>query len=341
MTRLGVTLAITGLVALAPPPAAAGAAGGPVTGVWSQPVDGVRVRLIANRATFLEGGDTGREVEARPEFTVDIWNESQKAKKLRVMPWAAFELTWEIVGADGTRWRPTFFPPGPPPPGDRSAKLVLKPGEQRRWLSLHGISGFNRMDEPPPDGRWFQVLPAGRYAVRLAGVAVGGLKPPLSPGPVEIVVRPADEPAGGLKLALAAERAATTLRAAAGTVDPVRLTVSAVNVGGKPLRIAPRDLLRRFVDYDLQGSFSSTAARRGAAPPATAADYRVLRPGERVTLTVDQVFPGALGSRQISVSGRGWYQLRAICDRSAKEPCPAADCWSGRISSNIVWLRVK
>ena len=257
------------LAAPASPPAAGGAAGGPVTGVWSQPVDGVRVRLIANRATFVEGGDTGREVEARPEFAVDIWNESQTAKKLRVMPWAAFELTWEIVGADGTRWRPTFFPPGPPPPGDRSVKLVLKPGEQRRWLGLHGISGFNRVDEPPPDGRWFQVLPAGRYAVRLAGVSVAGLKPPLSPGPVEIVVRPADEPAGGLKLALAAERAATTFRAAAGTVDPVRLTVIAVNVGTKPLRIAPRDLLRRFVDLR-RGFFTRGADRLINRPRARA-----------------------------------------------------------------------
>jgi hypothetical protein len=337
MPRLRLTLAITALVALAPLPAAAADA----VGAWAPAVDGVSVRLVAERATFVEGGDTGRDAEARLGLSLEIKNTTAKEKKLRVMPYAAFELTWEIACADGTRWQPTFFPPGPPPPGDRSVKLVLKPGEERRWLGQHGISGFTRVDEPPPDGRWFQVLPAGFYRVRLQGVSIAGLKTPLTPGPVEIGVRPVDVPVGGLQLVLSADRPTTALRAAAGTVDPVRLTLVAVNVGKKPLRLCPRDLLARFVDYDVQGSYSSTAARRGSPSPASAADYRVLLPGERLTLTADQVFPCALGSRKIIVSSRGWYQLRALGDRPAKEACPATECWSGRISSNIVWLRVR
>ena len=314
---------------------------GAVTGAWSPPVDGVSARLVATNGTFLEGGDTGRDAEARLELAVDLKNTTAKEKKLKVIHYAVFELGWEITAADGTRWTPTFFPPSPPPPGDRSVKLVLKAGEERRWLHLHGISGFNRADEPPQDRRWFQVLPAGRYRVQLKGVPLPGHKQALQPGPIEIVVRPVDRRVGGLLLQLAVERPTTTLHASTGRVDPVHLTLVAVNVGGKPLRLAPRDLLRRFCDWDVQGSYSGTASGERKPRPAGADEYVALRPGARATLTADQLFPGALGSRQITVSGRGWYQLRASCDRPAEEPCPVPDCWSGRISSNIVWLRVR
>jgi hypothetical protein len=334
MTRLALLVAL--LV-----PAAAAAAGRPVAGAWSPAADGVSARLVAERTTFVEGGDTGRDVQARLALALDLKNTTGKAKQLRVMPYAAFELTWEIVAADGTRWNPTFFPPGPPPPGDRTVKLALKAGEERRWVSLHGMSGFTRQGEPPPDGRWFQVLPAGRYRVQVKGVALTSPKVTLQPGPIEIVVQPANEPVSGLQLVLSLERAVTTFHAAAGRVDPVRLTLVAVNVGTKPLRLAPDDLLRRFVDFDVQGSYSSTAASRGPGIQSTSIIYQVLKPGERLTLSADLVFPGTLGSRRISVSSRGWYQLRALGDRPAKEACPTTECWSGRISSNIVWLRVR
>jgi hypothetical protein len=137
------------------------------------------------------------------------------------------------------------------------------------------------------------------------------------------------------------ERPTTTLHASSGRVDPVRLTLVAMNVGGQPLRLAPRDLLLRFCEWDVQGSHSSTGSTERKPRPAGADEYVALRTGARATLTSDQLFPGTLGARQIKVSGRGWYQLRAVCDRPAREPCPAPDCWAGKISSNIVWLRIK
>lgn len=333
MTRLALLLAL-----LLPATAGAQVA---AAGAWSPPVDGVSVRLVAPRAAFVEGGDTGRQAEARLALAVELKNTTARAQQVKVIHYAVFELAWEIAAADGTRWTPTFFPPSPPPPGDRTVKLVLKPGEERRWLNLHGISGFSRQGEPPPQGRWFQVLPAGRYRVLLKGVPLPGRKPALQPGPVEIVVRPANEPVGGLQLQLAVAPTTTTFAPAPGRTAPVRVTLVAANVGSTPLRVAPGDLYRRFCDWELHGSYGSTAVESAKPRPAAAGEYVTLKPGARAALTPDQLFPGTLGSRHITVSGRGWYQLRAFCDRPAREPCPAPDCWAGKISSNIVWLQVR
>ncbi len=342
-TNLATLLALAMMVAPPRPAAADQPPPGPFKkykkGVvkWSSPAAGFALMLAPNNPTLFEGSDPSTDTSARMDCTLILKNVSKKRLTFQRKVVGAFQLKWDITDARGRRWSATFLPPPMPRPGPPPKVLKLGPGQAAVLASLHGISGFRRAGKRD-DGRWYNVPPAGTYTVVARGVDLGTMKKKLASGAMTITVRPADRPVRGLRLQLTAASRETPRTRGKHGARPVKLELSFVNVGKKPITLDTYQLRYGLLKPHVKGNLSHTKTRRRAPPPRRpGAGFEVIKPGKRYVFTGLQA-PGPLGRNTYRFSDAGWYQLRLEYARYG----PAENgCWTGKVSSNVVWLKVK
>jgi hypothetical protein len=319
-----------------PPPATANDRGGG----YSAARDGLCVRLVLDRPTMIEGGEVSTDIDSRLDGVVHIRNLAAAPRRYFVNLRPAHALTWKIEGEDGSRWRPTFLPPPMPRPDPPPQWLTLAPGEERPYGHVHGVSGYERADRA--SDRHYQVLPAGRYAITLEGITVGGVDGTLA-SKLPLLVVPAAQAVDGLRLWLRAEAQETHMAADGRNAQPVRLHLAFKNVGQQPLRLDLYDLLRQRLELRVQGGSQGITDVGAPRPrPATASDYPLLAPGQSLEVAEPIEFPGRFGNKHYALLRPDSYQLKVIY-RRGKDPAPAglaAGCWTGEVVGDLVWLKV-
>ncbi len=303
---------------------------------WSRPVGGLALLLAPGTPPLVEGRDPSTNAAAHLVCKLLIKNVSKKTLTFQRRVFAAFQVHWQMVDSAGNRWVPTFLPTPMPRPGMKYKTHRLAPGEAAVLAQLHGISGFRRAGKA--DGRWYGVPPAGTYKVTVSGVHVGNTKRMLASGPARIRVLPADRPVKGLKLRLSAASATTRRTRKGAGAQPVKLTLTFTNVGKKTITLDVHRMGLDLLQPHVRGNLSHSEVRRRAPPPRRAGQGLVkLGPGKTHVHTRGLQAPGPLGKRRYRYSGLGWYQLRLEYARRAP---PLSGCWTGSLSSNVVWLKV-
>ena len=310
---------------------------------WSKPVGGFAVLLAPDNPRMVEGAEPSRDTGARMDFILLLRNVSKRTQSFHRRWVGAFQLKWSITDSAGRKYAPTFLPPpmprkrrGPPP-----KLLRLAPGQAVVYGRLHGISGFRSLSKPVR-GRWYGVLPAGSYTVVARGIPVGWVKGKLTSGPTRITVLPADRPVHWLKLELRADRHQTHITGGR-TVTPVGLELTFSNVGKLPITLDVHDLEWSRLEPRIRGNLASSRRRRSSPPKRKpGGGIYILRPGKKLVRKGLQV-PGGLGSRNYSFTSAGWYQIRLEYHKPgpAGVPPDRLGYWAGRVSSNVVWIKIK
>lgn len=304
---------------------------------WSKPASGFALLLAPQNPTIVEGGNRSVDIKARMDGMLLLKNVSKKTLTFQRKVLGAFQLKWTITDATGGKWVPTFLPPpmprrGPPPKVHR-----LAPGKAAVLARFHGISGFRRAGKAD-DGRWYGVPPAGTYKVVARGIDLGTIKKRLTSGPMTIKVLPADRPVRGLKLQLRASSKETTQTRAMAGARPVKLELSFINVGKKAFTVDMNELAFNLLRPHVSGNHSySRIARKKPPAPMGGLNAVTLKPGKRFKYTGLQA-PGPLCGRDYRFSGPGWYEIRLEYTRKAPS---ARGYWTGKVSSNVIWLKVK
>jgi len=313
---------------------------------WSSPLQGLAVLIKAVNPEVSEFTGVPSEPAARLEFQLLVKNVSGAPLTLKVEPLNEAQMRWAIVSADGAAWTPLFAPAKAGGAG-QSRKLELD--EVLTYATIRGMVMFAPPGQAGPASR--AMLPAGTYKVAAGNVRLPGLGGSFSTSPVTVRVRSADEPVGGLKLTLAAEKAETTLGPDGKAVVPVKLKLTFTNVGQAPLKLDLRDLAWASLVPDVEVS-AGVAARIDAiklpnrkSPPARAEDCPTLDPGKSYVFA-DLAFPGDCGRRRFARSGpAGPVTVRLRINYRPHAPAAgdklAEGCWTGKVRSNEVSFSIR
>ena len=282
-------------------------------------VDGVALALVPSKRRFVEGLAIEGQLLS---LELHIKNVGKRRRVITLSD-APVNPDLDFTDGKGARYTPTFLPPPMPRPGGpRRRKHTLAPGQ---WLGIGAVETFSGFTRAGQKGRWYPMLPAGRYRVRARAVSVAGVKGKLNSDRPRIEVQRADVPVNGLRLALRARRPVVR------PGKPTQLAIVFSNTGKRPLTL---DLARGRLELEVRGS--SVSYGRADHRPAPRDLRPVIRRGGRLRFTLP--FPGIVGERAFELGGRGWYWLLL----SFKSPADAsARPWSGEVRSRPLWIEAR
>jgi hypothetical protein len=313
---------------------------------WSSPGQGVAVLLRAVNPEVSEVIDAHAGPAARIEFQLLVKNVSGAPLTLKVEPLNEALMQWSLSAADGSNWTP-MYPNVKPAGGSTSRKL--EPNEVFAYAPLKGPAMFAPAGQSGPACR--AMLPAGTYKMAAGNVRLPGIGWAFATNPVTIRVLSADQPVDGLRLALSAEKTETVSGPDGREPVPIKLKLTFINVGDKPIKLNLFNLAWASLSPDVESAGNVPARIEGSklpdrSPPAPKAeDYPTLEPGKTFVFE-DLAFPGDCGRRHFSRTGpAGAVTCRVrMC---YKPHAPAAGdklaqgCWTGKVRSNEISFGIK
>lgn len=145
------------------------AANGATTSADSPASGPIVARFVLDHPVMAAKSDPSVDVESRLDGTLVLKNAGREPVIVTGKVPAAFMLSWEILGRDGSRFEPTFLPPPMPRPGGWPKRTeTIAPGQELPFAALHGVSGYRRVGQA--DSTWYRVLPVGSYTIVVSGL---------------------------------------------------------------------------------------------------------------------------------------------------------------------------
>jgi len=317
----------------------------------SQAVDGLELMLTADKAeTALKAdGSTAEPVKLKLTFT----NVSGKPLKLNtygVQTWGFYGNFLRVIGPDGKEVARSPQPPAPPA-GPRAEQFpTLQPGSSWQYT----------LSFPNPV---FRLNATGEYRIRAGYVGNEAATPHPSPAfakdswagkldsnEVVLKVKPAGNAAAGkevngLKLSLSADRTETAMKPDGSNAEPVKLTLTFINVSDQPIKL---DAYLPRMKFEVTSPDPKMLRTKGAQEYSPAAGFgrnaTLIQPGQSWSWSEKVLpFPGWLEGGNATrfeylVQQPGVCRLKCSYTSGNNEP---AGNWTGTLTSNELALTVK